>query len=244
MITELLADLDAESRELDELVAGAGDWSLPTPAEGWTIGHQIGHLMWTDRAAVLAMTDPEAFQAQPLTGDVVDRTAAEAAVLPDLLELWRDSRKAVQEHLRQASGKIVWFGPPMSPASMATARLMETWAHGQDVADALGVERVPTKRIRHVCHIGVRTIGFAFLLNGLAVPDTEIRVELTGPDGEVWTWGPEGAEERITGPALDFAFLVTQRRNRKELAIEATGDTAERWVPIAQAFAGPPGGGR
>lgn len=244
MITELLADLDAESRELDELVAAQADWTLPTPAEGWTIGHQIGHLMWTDKAAILAITDPEAFQAQPLTPDVVDRTAAEAAALPDLLELWRDSRRALREHLARASGKIVWFGPPMSPASMATARIMETWAHGQDVADALGVVREPTSRIRHVCHIGIRAMGFAFLLNGLAPPEAEVRVELVGPGGEVWVWGPEDAENRITGPALDFAFLVTQRRNRKELAIEATGPVAQEWVPIAQAFAGPPGGGR
>ncbi|SER43894.1 TIGR03084 family protein [Lentzea xinjiangensis] len=243
MITELLADLDAESRELDELVAGA-DWTLPTPAQGWTIGHQIGHLMWTDKAAILAITDPEAFQAQPLTGDIVDRTAAEAAAMPGLLELWRDSRAALREHLAAASGKIVWFGPPMSPASMATARIMETWAHGQDVADALGVVREPTARLRHVCHIGVRTIGFAFLLNGLAVPEVPVRVELTAPGGELWTWGPEDAENRVVAPALDFAWLVTQRRNRGQLAIEATGDVAREWVPIAQAFAGPPGGGR
>jgi len=244
VITELLADLDAESRELDDLVAGAEDWSVPTPAEGWTVAHQIGHLMWTDKAAILAITNPEAFMAQPLTPDVVDRTAAEAAALPNLLELWRDSRKALHEHLERADGKIVWFGPPMSPASMATARIMETWAHGQDVADALGVERMPTARIRHVCHIGVRTMGFAFLLNGLAAPEAEVRVELTGPGGESWTWGPQDAANRVCGPALDFAFLVTQRRNRKELAIEATGPVAQEWVPIAQAFAGPPGGGR
>ena len=244
MITDLLADLDAESRELDELVAGHADWTVPTPAQGWTVGHQIGHLMWTDKAAILAITDPEAFQAQPLTPDIVDRTAAEAAELPDLLELWRDSRAKLQQHLAQASGKIVWFGPPMSPASMATARLMETWAHGQDVADALGVTREPTARIRHVCHIGVRTMGFAFLLNGKAAPDQEVRVELEGPGGEAWTWGPQDAENRVTGPALDFAFLVTQRRNRGVLKIEATGAVAQEWLPIAQAFAGPPGGGR
>ncbi|MEU7477943.1 TIGR03084 family metal-binding protein [Lentzea sp. NPDC042327] len=244
MITELLADLDAESRELDELVTRHADWTTPTPAEGWTVGHQIGHLMWTDKAAVLAITDPEAFQAQPLTPDIVDRTAAEAAALPDLLDLWRDSRRALREHLAAAGGKIVWFGPPMSPASMATARIMETWAHGQDVFDGLGVTREPTARIRHVCHIGVRTMGFAFLLNGKATPEQEVRVELEGPGGEVWTWGPQDAENRITGPALDFAFLVTQRRNREQLKIEAVGPVAQEWVPIAQAFAGPPGGGR
>ena len=56
---------------------------------------------------------------------------------------------------------------------MATARLMETFAHGRDVADALGAHaRAATARLRHVCHLGVRTRGFAYLINGAAqAPD-------------------------------------------------------------------------
>ncbi|TWP52129.1 TIGR03084 family protein [Lentzea tibetensis] len=244
MITQVLADLEAESQELDDLVAPQQDWTIETPAPGWTIAHQISHLMWTDRAALLAITDPEAFQAQPLVPDMVDRTAEEGTRDPKLLESWRQARTELKEALAQAQGKIVWFGPPMSPASMATARIMETWAHGQDVADALGVERKPTDRIKNVAHLGVRTMGFAFLLNGLAAPTEEVRVELTGPNGEEWTWGPEGAANRVSGPALDFCFLVTQRRNRKDLALVAEGPVAQEWLPIAQAFAGPPGAGR
>jgi uncharacterized protein (TIGR03084 family) len=137
-----------------------------------------------------------------------------------------------------------WFGPPMSAASMATARLMETWAHGQDVADALGATREPTHRLRHVAHIAVRTFGWSFAVNGLEAPEVPVRVELVGPDGERWAWGPEDAADRITGPAVDFCLLATQRRHRDELAVTAVGAAANAWLPLAQAFAGPPGAGR
>jgi uncharacterized protein (TIGR03084 family) len=185
------------------------------------------------------MADPAGF---------VDVAAAQGAAMEpaDLLDVWRRGRGELVTALLAvpAGTRLPWFGPPMSAASMATARLMETFAHGQDIVDALGVHRPPTDRLRHVAHIGVRTIGFAFAVHGLAAPDEPFRVELTGPGGELWTWGDDGAANRITGPALDFALLVTQRRHPDDLAVTVTGDQALQWVPIAQAFAGPPGPGR
>ncbi|WP_157531232.1 maleylpyruvate isomerase family mycothiol-dependent enzyme, partial [Mycobacterium sp. IS-1496] len=137
---------------------------------------------------------------------------------------------------------LPWFGPPMSAPSMATARLMETWAHGLDVADALGVRRVPTARLRSIAHIGVRTRDFAFAVHGLPVPGEPFHVELNAPDGSRWTWGPADAPQHVTGSAEHFCFLVTQRRPRDELDVTAVGPDAEQWLDIAQAFAG--GGGR
>ncbi len=121
---------------------------------------------------------------------------------------------------------------------------METWAHGQDVADALGVPREPTGRLRHIAHLGVRTFGFCFRLHGRPVPDPPVRVELTAPDGTTWAWGPAGARDRVTGPALDFCLVVTQRRHLTDTALEVHGPVATEWISIAQAFAGAPGGGR
>jgi uncharacterized protein (TIGR03084 family) len=132
----------------------------------------------------------------------------------------------------------------MSAAGMATARLMETWAHGEDVADALGVPREPTARLRHVVRIGVRARDFAYAERGLQPPSVAFRVELAGPDGEVWTHGPQDAEQRVTGDAVGFCRLVTQRIHRDDAGVRAEGADAERWLEIAQAFAGPPGDGR
>jgi len=127
---------------------------------------------------------------------------------------------------------------------MATARLMETWAHGLDVADALGVTRPASERLRSIAHLGVRTRDYAFVVNNLAPPAEPFLVELRGPGGDTWSWGPPDAAQRVTGPAEDFCFLVTQRRPLRSLGLTAHGPDARRWLEIAQAFAGPPGPGR
>ena len=243
--------LIAEGDDLDTLVRDlpAADWSRATPAAGWNIAHQIGHLAWTDGVTVAAATDPDAFgevlaQAADDPLHFTDTTAAERAELPaaQLLSQWRAGRSLLAELLRTLpeDTSIPWFGPPMKPRSMATARLMETWAHGQDVADALGVRRVPTDRLKDIAHLGVRTRGFAYTINGLPVPGAEPRVELTAPSGDLWTWGPEDAPDRVTGPAEDFCLAVTQRRELPELALVATPGAATQWLTIAQAFAGAP----
>ena len=251
----VLEDLSAEGDELEQLVAElpSEKWSEPTPAEGWTVAHQVAHLAWTDEQMLLAATDQEAFRraverAAAAPASFVDEGAEEGARLPgrELLERWRATRGELLRTLRgqPAGQRLPWYGPSMSVASAATARLMETWAHGEDVADALGVRREPTARLRHVVHIGVRARDFAYVAHGLEPPERPFRVEVTGPGGQRWKHGPREAEDRIWGSALDFCRVVTQRLNRADADVHATGPEAERWLGIAQAFAGPPGGGR
>jgi len=254
LLASVLTDLAAESDDLDRTVSGLSEADLdrPTPAPGWTIAHQIAHLTWTDVIAHTAVTDPDAFLAQLATvsrtgrfENYVDRAAESyLAAPPDLLARWRTARADLATALLETTSRVVWFGTTMSPASMATARLMETWAHGQDVADALGVERAFTSRLRHVAHLGYRTLGHGFAAHGRPVPAAAVRVELSTPDGDVWTFGPEDAAERLDGPALDFCLLVTQRRHPEDLALKTSGAVATEWLDVAQAFAGPPGGKR
>lgn len=252
LLGDLLTDLRGEGEALDAVVADLEDtaWLTPTPAEGWTVATQIAHLGWTDAQALLALTDRDAFvsrveQARDRMDRLVDDEAqAGAAAAPEqVLDRWRTSRDALSRALAEHPGgaRIPWFGPPMSAVSMATARLMETWAHGLDVTDALGLPPTVSPRLRHVADLGVRTRDFAYAQRGLPAPAEPFRVELTAPDGSVWTWGPEDAAQRVTGPALDFCLRVTRRRHRADLALETTGPDADRWLGVAQAFAGPPG---
>jgi uncharacterized protein (TIGR03084 family) len=254
-LSQIVDDLRAESDELDALVAALPDdgWAAPTPAAGWTIAHQIGHLLWTDRGALVSVTDEDGFAdvvKSALDDPIgfVNAAADElATVAPaELLADWRATRSQLHDALLTVEDgrKLPWFGPPMSAASMATARLMETWAHGLDVADTLGVKRPATARLRSIAHIGVRTRDFAFSINGLTPPADPLRVELRAPDGSMWSWGPDDASQRVTGSAEDFCTLVTQRRPRADLDVHAVGAEAETWLTIAQAFAGPPGPGR
>jgi uncharacterized protein (TIGR03084 family) len=163
-----------------------------------------------------------------------------------LLERWRTTRGRLAETLREYPDgqRIPWYGPPMSAASMATARFMETWAHGLDVHEALEAEPEITDRIRHVAHLGVRTRDYAFSMHRTPPPAEEFRVELAAPSGDLWSWGPEHATQTVTGTAYDFCLLVAQRIHRADTDLVATGREAELWLTIAQAFAGPSGRGR
>ncbi|SHM54915.1 TIGR03084 family metal-binding protein [Actinacidiphila paucisporea] len=251
----VLADLAAESAGLDAMVAELepAGWGRTTPAAGWTIAHQIAHLAWTDRRALMAVLDPDGFEREAEVAAAhfdtyVDLGARRGAdVAPgELLARWRAGRARLAEVLAaQPHGvRFRWYGPPMSAGSMATGRLMETWAHGEDVADALGVRREPTARLRHVARIGVRARDFAFSVHGLPAPAEEFRVELTAPDGSLWTFGPEQATQRVTGPALDFCLLAVRRRHRDDVDLRAEGPDADAWLSVVQAFAGPPGSTR
>lgn len=251
----VVAELRAESDDLDTLVAelNPDQWALATPAPGWTIAHQIAHLLWTDRVALLSVTDEAGFNlvlgsAAEDPAGFVDAAAEDLAGTPppELLANWRATRRLLHDALLTVEDgrRLPWFGPPMSAPSMATARLMETWAHGLDVADTLGVRRPPTARLRSVAHLGVRTRDFAFAVHGLPAPTAPFHVELRAPDGSLWTWGPADAAQRVTGSAEDFCLLVTQRRPPAELDVTAEGPDAQCWLTIAQAFAGPPGPGR
>ncbi|MCW2774705.1 MAG: hypothetical protein JWN91_3031 [Nocardioides sp.] len=255
LLEGLLADLRTESDQLWNAVAGLDDdgWQTPTPAPGWSIATTIAHLLWTDEVAVVAATDKQAWDALVLAAiadptGYVDQQAIEVARLSPqaLLARWGKARESLPAALRAfpAGQKMPWFGPPMSPASMATARFMETWAHALDVYEALGIEPERSDRIRHVAHLGVRTRDFAYSVRELPPPVDEFRIDLVSPSGDQWTWGPEDAAQTVTGSAWDFCLLVTQRVHRDDTDLVATGADAEQWLTLAQAFAGPAGEGR
>jgi len=266
----VIADLAAEGDQLRAVIVDLDDaaWQTATPAVGWTIADTIGHLAWTDEVAVLAAAvsdvarrteagkqwDAVVLSAIEDPTGFVDTAAHEFGSLSpeQLLGRWDAGRSALVQALQShpEGEKLPWFGPPMSPASMATARFMETWAHALDVYDALADagaaagRPAPTDRIKHVAHIGVRTRNYAFANNELEAPGEEFRVELVAPSGETWSWGPAEAAQRVTGTADDFCQLVTQRVHRDDTDLIAVGDDAATWLTIAQAFAGPAGGGR
>ena len=248
-------DLAAEHAALDEIVASLSEveWALPSPAPGWTVQDQIGHLAYFDGTALLALTDPDEFSSSVeallsgMSSNDGDPTLAEArAQQPgELLAAWRAGRAALLDELAGVDPKlrVPWYGPPMSAMSFATARLMETWAHGQDVVDAVGAVRPATDRLRHVAHIGVRARPFSYATNAREVPSGEVRVELVAPSGAIWEWN-DSTTDVVRGDALDFCLVVTQRRHLADTELVVEGPLASDWMEIAQAFAGPPGEGR
>jgi uncharacterized protein (TIGR03084 family) len=253
-LEDIVRDLAAEHDELDALVAPLDEvgWSAPTPAEGWAVRDEICHLGYFDEVAALAATKPDEFRAlaerarrsSSAFADHLERGRTSTGA--ELLAWWRGARADLLGTLRTIDPRrrIPWFGPDMSPASFTTARLMETWAHGVDVYDALGVVKPATDRLKHVCHIGVFALPWSFAVRKLEQPPGTLRAELASPSGAVWTWGPDGATDVIRGEAMEFALLATQRRHRADTSLQADGMLADAFLNVAQAFAGPPGPGR
>jgi uncharacterized protein (TIGR03084 family) len=248
-VHDVAADLRTEQDTLDAIVGGlsAEQWRLATPSPGWTVADQIGHLTYYDGAAATAIDDPPAFKesmaelfADP--GRIDDLTLHRHLSTPDLLETWRATRRRLAQAAATLDDdrRVEWYGPSMGAKSFLTARLMECWAHGQDVADAVGVRRQPTDRLRHIAQIGFITRNWSYANRGLQRPEGDVRLELTGPSGDVWSFGPDGAADVVRGAAEDFCLVVTQRRHADDTTLEVAGPLARDWLARAQAFAGPP----
>jgi uncharacterized protein (TIGR03084 family) len=251
-LSGLCEQLVTETETLDALVRPLRDaqWSTPTPAEGWTVRDQIVHLARTDELARLSVVAPDDFvrvrseiardrDAYLARQDDADRLRT----APDALAFLHRERFRLLATVRDRDPdmRVPWFGPDMTIASMITARIMETWAHGQDCFDALGVEHEPSATLHAVAFIGVRTFANSYRARGRAVPDTAVRVELIAPDGTTWVFGPDDAADVVRGPAQDFALVVTRRRHPADTALVAEGAVASEWLTIAQAYAGAAG---
>lgn len=249
------ADLIAEQDSLDQAVSLLTDqqWALPTASDRWTVADQIAHLTYFDETAAWAIISPDRFTASidglaeafapSAPTDTMDRLTLGAlrALSPsDLLSAWRTNRQILADAAATlADGdRVIWYGPSMGAKSFLTARLMECWAHGQHVLDAVGGGRDATDRLQHIAQLGVITRKWTYLNRGDELPATAVRVELTAPSGATWTYGPDDAEQSVVGTAEDFCLVVTQCRHVDATELTVTGDAASDWMYKAQAFAG------
>lgn len=256
----LCQDLEAEHTEWAALLAtlDADTWRRPTVFFDWTPWDQLAHICLLDEASVLAATDAGAFARQAAAlrtrraaGEEISAIArATYAKLdgPALLRHWRDGTHGVSPALlaamaqRAPRDRLPWFGPEMSARSFATARLMETWAHGQDVWDLLRRPRPATARLRHIATLGVNTYAWSFANRGLTVPEPAPHIRLHAPDGAVWEWNAPSDAHHVYGTAADLCRVVTQRRHVADTTLQVAGNGAA-WLAIAQCFAGPPADG-
>ena len=249
-LNSLRTDLVAEQESLDDIVAGISDeqWDHATASPGWSVRDQISHLTYFDHSGATAILHPARFveSVDELVANARHGSVDEFTLGPlrnhtphDLLGAWRRGR----EHLNDAAltlgvdSRVAWYGPSMSATSFLSARLMETWAHGTDVVDALGAQRAASARLRHIARLGFITRKWSYLVRGQDVPPGEVRLELSAPDNATWTWGTADADDSIYGPAEEFCLVVTQRRHVDDTSLR-TGELGRHWLIRAQAFAG------
>lgn len=228
------------------------DWERKTQFKQWTINDIVAHLHFGDYAADLSLRDGAAFRnfARSIAAaskQGIGHLASTHAWLNGtrnraLLKRWHDFSREMTDRFIVADPqqRVQWFGPDMSVRSSITARLMETWAHGQAVYDLWGKARIDTDRIKNIAVIGVNTFGWTFSNRGLAVPATMPYVRLTAPSGMIWEWNQLDQENLIEGSAVEFCQVVTQVRNIADTTLSVVGETANSWMAMAQCFAGPP----
>jgi uncharacterized protein (TIGR03084 family) len=250
-----IEDLQAEADELHRLLATLkpADWQRATQFKQWTIDDIVQHLHIGDAMGLASATGPAAFDA--LLADIrakrasgMSRVAETQARLGDLtgarlLERWRAHLDTLCDALaaKAPSDRLKWAGSDMGVRMFATARQMETWAHGQAIYDLLGLERpAPSPRIRNIAEIGVRTFGFTYRNRDLPVPTEMPHVRLDTPFGETWDWNAPSGANVVSGDILAFCQVVTQTRNIADTVLSVQGTTARHWMSIAQCFAGPP----
>jgi len=246
-------DFKDESKALYALVEGQPDEALtqPTQFKGWSSNDVIGHLHMWNWAADLSLRDGDAFMAffaevaSAMEGKGLrdfERNWLDGLAGRDLLETWRAFYIEAADRFAAADPKlrVKWAGPDMSVRSSITARLMETWAHGQAVYDMMGVMREDKDRIKNIAILGMNTFSWTFINRKLGVPEPVPYVRLTAPSGAIWEWNDAGCDNRVEGQATEFCQVVTQTRNIADTRLQISGDIARQWMAIAQCFAGPP----
>ena len=241
-----------ESEALHALIAPLDNavFEKPTLFKEWTLNNILRHLHFWNISADLTLTDEPAFDAllaQVMGGLKAGRLLEFEEKYLDglsgqaLLAAWIEKARAMTPAYAAADPKsrIKWAGPSMSARSGITARLMETWAHGQAVYDALGVERQDGDRIGNIVRLGVNTFGWTYKNRKMDVPEAMPYVRLIAPSGAVWEYGDKSADERVEGSATEFCQTVTQCRNVGDTQLKVTGEVATEWMGMAQCFAGP-----
>jgi uncharacterized protein (TIGR03084 family) len=227
------------------------DWSRKTQFKDWTVSDVIGHLhMWNCAADWTLNGDDVAFTQMLEKYWAALESGQTRMAFTDQwmnepsgrkrLQIWREYCVGTAERFAQADprARVQWAGPSMSVRSCITARLMETWSHGQALYDLLGVEREDSDSIKNIAVLGVNTYGWTFDVRGLEKPGEMPYLRLTAPSGAIWEWNTPNNDNRIEGSAVEFCQVVAQTRNVQDTHLEVTGEPATRWMSLAQCFAG------
>jgi uncharacterized protein (TIGR03084 family) len=247
-------DFRDESRALHALLTAQPEsfFTQPSLFKGWAANDVLQHLAYwnsmadkqlSDEAGLLAVLGVIRKHPRGLRGHESDHFNGLSGHA--LLEHWRAGFEAVADRFSTADPRqrLKWSGPDMSARSSMTARLMETWAHGQALYDALGVVRQDHDRIENIVILGINTYGWTFRNRGLDVPMPMPWVRLVAPSGKVWSYGQAqdaAVAGSIEGTATAFCQVVTQTRHWRDVDLKVEGIHATDWMRQAQCFAGPP----
>ncbi len=240
-------DLGAEQDRLEDILAGLDEaqWRSPSAAEGWAVVDVVLHLAQSEEAVQATMTGGDLRSGLAAAhGNTMDERAeaavrAERAAPVEVFGRWRRARRGAMAALTAGDPDqpVRWVTGPVKPATLATTRLAEHWAHGLDITGPLGVEFPDTDRLRHIAWLAHRTLPYA--LAGAGEPATvAVRCELTDPAGsQTWRYGPADAESAITGPAGEFCRVAARRLAPTDARLTATGPHGATALRVLRTYA-------
>ena len=248
------SDFVEEAKQLGKLLEKQSDsvFDIVTLFKSWTINDVIGHLYMFDVAALKTLEGDKVFEDffAPIRSGIKDGKTLLQMQKPfvgslsgrALFKVWQKNTMAVGQAYLQVDPKqrVKWAGPDMSALSSITARQMETWAHGQEIFDALGERRLESDRIKNICHLGVVTYQWTFSNRQMAIPEPTPFIKLISPSGQLWEWNNSNSNTFVQGCAVEFAQVVTQVRSIHDTDLKVVGSSAESWMSFAQCFAGKP----
>jgi uncharacterized protein (TIGR03084 family) len=230
---EIFDDLETEYERLDRMFAGLSeaDWASPSACEGWSVVDVVLHLAQSEETVCATVTGAPAMpgrlepdRAGMSVDEAMDRWVEAERAGPEVVyPRWQAAWHKAVEVLRGADPDkaSAWASAPLRPATMATTRLAEHWAHALDITGPLGIEYPDTARLRHIARLAYRTLPYAFQVAG--EQPGPVRVELSGPDGEIWRYGPDDAGSVITGPVGAFCRVGARRLKPEDSGLTATG---------------------
>lgn len=245
---EELADLAQEQQAFADLLATLDerDWCRPSAAEGWTVRDQVAHLADTEDVAADTLSGgPRGFAAAVAPYRAAeDFTAAGCrrgdSLSPVELTAWWERASARTRALLTTcdEGDRVAWGFGMPARTFAAARQMEHWAHGLDIADALGVPVPESSRLRRVAALGLSSLRYALSRARVAWPSGRtLRLQLSTVDGLAAEFGPRDATDVLRGPMLGWCRVATRRAERcSPAALETNGELAALAARYARAY--------
>ncbi len=244
MTVAVVDDYAAEAERLEGIlgVLAGPQWLTESGAAGWSVADVVLHLAQTDEGVVASAGGAGRLDAAAAAGTVDDwaaaRVEAERAAPAEVFARWRRARDAAVTALREADPQalLAWVSGPVKPATLATTRLAEYWAHGLDITGPLGIGFPDTGRLRHIAWLAHRTLPYALSRAGEA--PAAVRCSLAAPDGvSMWAFGPDDAESTISGPAGAFCRVAARRLNPAASGLRATGPHGATALRVLRTYA-------
>ncbi len=244
---DIFDDLEGELAQLEAMLESLSreQWLSPSDAVGWSVADVVLHLAQTEESIPLSASIPaEAGWSDDRTkvDDMVEHWVQRERAEPStIFERWKVAHRRAVATLRAADAdrKLRWAAAPLKPATLATTRIAEHWAHALDIAVPLSLDFPDTDRLRHIAWLGYNTLPYAFQQAGIG--PQPVFVELTSPSttgrATTWTFGESSATTRICGTASEFCRIGARRLAPQDSHVIATGPLATQTLQLLRNYA-------